>query len=444
MASRHETRVRQFSELRRRAEEILRNRIITLASNTAASSSSEEALRALHELSVHQIELEMQNEELNRALEAVDAARARYSEFYDLSPAGFCSLSDQGTILEANLTLGRMLGLPCSELVGQTIARFILDEDKDVHGLPFRRLFATGDPYTCDLGMVDRDGIRFWVHLAAVSARSGSGATVCRAVMSDITELRLAHANILRMAEDLERRVKERTAELEFTNLELETFSVSVAQDLRSPIHTIQGFSEALLETYREKLDETGRNYLSRIRHGAERMGDLIEDLLKLSHVVRSEVCRAEIDLSAVCREVLAGLSLAHPQRRVEVSLTEGMLVQADSRLIKVAVENLLNNAWKYTSRAKETRITVGEQRSACGSRIFFIRDNGAGFDMAHAGKLFTPFQRLHASQEYEGLGIGLAIVQRIIRRHGGKIWAEAEPGSGATFFFTIPERVES
>ena len=112
--------------------------------------------------------------------------------------------------------------------------------------------------------------------------------------------------------------------------------------------------------------------------------------------------------------------------------------------MIKVAVENLLNNAWKYTSRAKETRITVGEQRSACGSRIFFIRDNGAGFDMAHAGKLFTPFQRLHASQEYEGLGIGLAIVQRIIRRHGGKIWAEAEPGIGATFFFTIPERVES
>jgi len=436
------TEVRRISALRQKAEEILQDRV-THGEKFGISLSAADALLAIHELSVHQIELEMQNEELDKALEGVDAERARYSNFYDLSPVGFCSLSNQGMIIEANLTLAGMLDTPRNELVGQPMIQFILREDRSDHRLRFKRLFETGAPYAHDLRLENKDGTRSWIHIAAVAAQSGEGETVCRAVINDITELRQAHAKITLMAGELEKKVEERTAQLEFANRELEFFSVSVSHDLRSPLQSISGFSE-MLEAYREKLDDTGKDYLSRIRHGAERMGELIEDFLRLSHVVRSEMHPVEVDLSLISREVLADLAQAHSGRQVEIFIMGGMLVHADIRLIKVAVENLLHNAWKYTSKTKEARIEVREQVATDGHRTFLVRDNGVGFDMAHAGRLFTAFQRLHESPDYEGSGIGLAIVQRIIQRHGGEVWAEAEPGNGATFFFTFPEREAS
>ncbi len=435
------TEVAHVTALRQRAESKLRDRV-TQGVNSGASLPAGDRLREIHELSVHQIELEMQNEELSEAMEDVDAARARYSNFYDLSPVGFCSLSNQGIIIEANLTLVGMFGIPRNELVGQPFIRFILEEDQRDHRLQFKQLFETGAAYAHDLRLENKNGTTSWVHIAAVVAQSGDSATVCRAVISDITELRQAHAKIQLMAGELEKQVEERTAQLEFANRELESFSASVSHDLRSPLQSISGFSEILLKAYREKLDETGKDYLSRICRGAERMGELIEDLLNLSHVVQSEMHCAVIDLSLLSREVLADLTQTHPERQVEVFVTGGMLVHADMRLIKVAVENMLRNAWKYTSKVKEPRIEVTEQVEPDGGKTFLIRDNGAGFDMAHAGRLFTAFQRLHESNDYEGTGIGLAIVQRIMQRHGGKIWAEGEPGNGATFFFTFPENV--
>ena len=433
----------QFSSLRQRAVEVLQDRI-THGVDGAASLSAADALRAIHELSVHQIELEMQNEELHQALEDVDAARARYSNFYDLSPVGFCSLSDQGIIIEANLTLAEILDTPHSELVGQPIIRFILEEDQRNHRLRFKQVFETGAPFAHDLRLENSNETKSWVHIAGVAAQSGDGATVCHAVISDISKLRQAHAKIQLMAGELEKQVVERTAQLEFANRELESFSASVSHDLRSPLQSIHGFSEILLEEYREKLDDTGKDYLSRIRRSSERMGELIEDLLKLSHVVQSEMHCTEIDLSTLTREVLADIALANPERQIEVFITAGMLVRADLRLLKVAIENLLRNAWKFTSRAKDPQIEVREQIVPDGRKTFLIRDNGAGFDMAQAGRLFTAFQRLHESNDFEGTGIGLAIVQRIIQRHGGEIWAEGEPGNGATFYFTLPEQVGS
>jgi len=240
--------------------------------------------------------------------------------------------------------------------------------------------------------------------------------------------------------EDLEQRVRERTAQLEAANREMEAFSYSVSHDLRAPLRSIDGFSQALLEDCQDQLDAAGRQYLGRIRLGTQRMADLIEDLLELSKTSRAALDRGEVEVSGLARTVVDDLLRANPEAGVEVSIQPGLRAWADQHLLRVVLENLLGNAWKFTSKRPDPRVEVGEAVSAGGERTFFVRDNGAGFDMAHAGKLFQAFQRLHLSSDFEGTGIGLAIVQRIIHRHGGRIWAEAAPGEGAAFFFTLPE----
>jgi light-regulated signal transduction histidine kinase (bacteriophytochrome) len=292
--------------------------------------------------------------------------------------------------------------------------------------------------------MVQKGGAPFWVHLEAGIAQDAGGAPMGQLVLSDHTERKQAEAEILRLNEELERRVKERTAQLEAANKEMETFSYSVSHDLRAPLRSIDGFSQVLLEEYSHQVDESGLHYLQRIRAGTQRMGLLIDDLLKLSKTSRSELAPAECDLSSLCSRVAGDLADLNPDRRIEVSIQPGMLVQADYRLMQVVLENLLGNAWKFTSKCQDPRIEVGETVPPGGRRAFYIRDNGAGFDMAYADKLFSTFQRLHATSDFEGTGIGLAMVQRIIHRHGGRIWAEAEPGQGATFFFTLPDRAAS
>jgi light-regulated signal transduction histidine kinase (bacteriophytochrome) len=255
-----------------------------------------------------------------------------------------------------------------------------------------------------------------------------------------IADQRKAEARIRAMAEELEQRVLERTAQLESTVKDLEDLTYSESHDLRAPLRGIDGFSRVLLEDYHDQLDESGRHYLSRIRLGAQRMGLLIDDLLRLATINRSPLILADLDLSGLCGQIVEDLVLGGPDRRVEVAIQQGARVRADRGLLRRALENLLGNAWKFTAQRADARIEVGEARSGTGERAFFIRDNGLGFDMAHAGRLFQPFQRLHAGDLFEGNGIGLAIVQQVIHRHGGKVWAQAEPGAGATFFFTLPE----
>jgi PAS domain S-box-containing protein len=258
---------------------------------------------------------------------------------------------------------------------------------------------------------------------------------------TDISERKAAEMRIQLMNEELEQRVKDRTAQLEVTNRELEAFSYSVSHDLRGPLRGIDGFSLALVEDYGENLDETAKHYLARIRSGTQRMGMLIDDLLKLSRINHGELDRSRVDLSVLAQKILDELARQNPDRRVEVTVQPGMTPIVDKRLVQIVLDNLLGNAWKFTSKKEIGRIEFGAGAGPEGETVFHIRDNGAGFDMSYADKLFNAFQRLHGVSEFEGTGIGLAIVQRIIHRHGGRIWAEAEPGMGATFFFTLPDR---
>ncbi|QYZ66278.1 MAG: PAS domain-containing protein [Gammaproteobacteria bacterium (ex Lamellibrachia satsuma)] len=235
----------------------------------------------------------------------------------------------------------------------------------------------------------------------------------------------------------MEERVKERTQELEIINKELESFSYSVSHDLRAPLRSIDGFSQALLEDYEASLDETGRDYLFRVRRASQRMGALIDDLLMLSRLTRRDMQCETVDLSELAEKSARQLSKDEPERSVELRVEKGVFAQADAKLMQVVFDNLLGNAWKYTAREPRAEIEFGRD-SGGENRIYFIRDNGVGFDMEYADKLFGAFQRLHKSSDFEGTGIGLATVARIIHRHGGRVWADGVEGKGAAFFFTL------
>jgi light-regulated signal transduction histidine kinase (bacteriophytochrome) len=226
--------------------------------------------------------------------------------------------------------------------------------------------------------------------------------------------------------------------ELERKNQELEAFSYSVSHDLRAPLRHIDGFSKALIEECGGQLDETAREYLSLVRAAAKRMRELIDDLLKLSKVGRAELRRESVDLSGLAREVAMELQAAAPGRPVRVSISDGVVGEADHRLLRVLFENLLGNAWKFSAKATEAVVEFGSSQLD-GVSTYFVRDNGAGFDMMNAERLFSPFQRLHSEAEFPGTGIGLATVHRIVDRHGGRVWAESAIGQGATFFWTLP-----
>jgi PAS domain S-box-containing protein len=350
----------------------------------------------------------------------------------------------RGVCTFANLACVQMLGYEReSDLVGKSIHELIHHTYPDGRRYPKEACKVRLSTLQGQVAHADdevhwrKDGssfpVEYWSH---PMYRDGLliGAVV---TFIDITERKQAETHIRQLNAELERRVRERTAQLEAANKELEAFSYSVSHDLRAPLRAVDGFSQALVEDYGVQLDATGNSYLQRVRAGAQHMGALIDDMLKLARVSRAPLQPEDIDVSDMALAIMARLSEDNPTRKVELDIAEGLHGHADPGLLRIALENLLSNAWKYTAKTPEAHISLDSTRLGK-ETVFRIRDNGVGFDMKFADKLFGAFQRMHHKNEFEGTGVGLATVARIIHRHGGRVWAEAEPGKGATFFFTL------
>jgi len=311
------------------------------------------------------------------------------------------------------------------------------EESAPILDAAFRRLVAEAEPWDLELGLVRGDGQRIWVRVIGLPAIEGGRVVGVSGTISDVTDRRRAEEEIRTLNAELEQRVAARTAELERVNHELETFAYSISHDLRAPLRAVDGFSKVLLDDYAEKLGEDGRHYLERVRAGAARMGTLIDEILQLSRLSRQRFEGVPINISELAREVSAELTSAETGRRVEVEIQDGLIAEADLELVRSALENLFANAFKFTAKTERPRVRFGAVKNN-GVPVYFVADNGAGFDMAHAKGLFRPFHRLHRETEFPGTGIGLATVVRAVHRHDGVIWAQAAINQGATFHFTL------
>jgi PAS domain S-box-containing protein len=345
------------------------------------------------------------------------------------------SLDASGYVRSWNLGAEKIKGYTADEIIGRHFSCFYPGEDIE-RGKPDRELKTVGaEGRLEDEGWrVRKDGSRFWANVIITALRDPEGHLVGFSKISrDLTERRRAEEEVLQLNRELERS----NTELLAVNKELESFSYSVSHDLRAPLRAIDGFSAAVLEDCRDKLDEQARADLERVRSATARMAVLIDDLLKMARTARREVVPEEVDLSSLAREIASELKSSCPDRKTAFVIGSGLTVTGDPGLLRVVLENLLGNAWKFTSKRADARIEIG-QRQLNGQAPFFISDNGAGFDMQYADKLFGAFQRLHDEAEFPGTGVGLATVQHIVHRHGGRIWAESMPGKGTTFYFVF------
>jgi PAS domain S-box-containing protein len=439
-----------LDELRRHAELRLDEPAAAAAAAAAAASLAPDDIAAvIHELQVHQIELEMQNEELHRTHAELNAQREKYFERFEMAPVGYLVLDEEGIVSDSNLTAAHLLGVERDILVGQPLSAFVYPLEQDAFYLLMSALRKSGQGQSGELRLQRLargvpDPGQFWALLEARPERAGDGTPAGAWVaFTDIDERKQGETEVRRLNDELEERVVSRTAQLEATNKELEAFAYSVSHDLRAPLRAIDGFSQMVIEDAAGKLSEVDVEHLQRVRAGAQRMAALIDELLGLSRASNRDLLRDEVDLSAMASEVLAGLRESQPDRRVDAVVAPGMKADADPALLRIVLDNLLGNAWKFTSKHETARIGVGfcevGAPEAGGERAFFVRDDGAGFDAQYATHLFGAFQRMHAAGLFEGDGIGLATVQRLITRHGGRVWAEAAVEKGATFYFTLP-----
>jgi PAS domain S-box-containing protein len=354
------------------------------------------------------------------------------------SPLGmhFYRLNDDNQLIftNANPAADKLLGIDNSQFIGKTIEEAFPPLAQTEIPERYRDAAAKGALWSTEQIVYEDKRIAGAFEVRAFQTAPNNMV----AVFADVTARKQAEEQIRELNAELEQRVRDRTLQLETANKELEAFSYSVSHDLRAPLRGIDGWSQALLEDYRDKLSEEGQQYIDRVRSEAQRMGHLIEDMLQLSRLTRMEMRKEPVDLSALAQTIIERLKRESPQRQVKFIIQEGLNAKGDIHLLESALTNLLGNAFKFTSKTADAQVEFGQVEKE-GEHVFFIRDNGAGFDMAYAQKLFGAFQRMHKAAEFPGTGIGLAIVQRVIHRHGGQIWADAKPNEGAVFYFTLP-----
>ncbi|MSM38135.1 MAG: PAS domain S-box protein [Geobacter sp.] len=545
----------EAATLRDRAEEQLRLK----EDSSSCQRAEDDARRLLHELQIHQIELEMQNAELSQAKEESETVLEKYTDLYDFAPIGYLTLDLNGIINAVNLTGATLLGIERFRLIGRRLEQYVAHESRPHFDEFLGKVFTNRVKKDCEIAFLKEGKYPFFVQIEAVAFSSGQE---CRAVFIDITERKRAEESLresnalfevifdqalqsmglmktdgtlikinrtttdfieareaevlgkpfwetpwwthstedrekLREAvrsaaqgefvrfeathltpagklvwvdfslkpvknekgeviflvpewrditaqkqateqiEILNSDLENRANELEAANIELEAFNYTVSHDLRRPLTTINAYCQVLKEMCSNRLDEQCKGYLQEAYTGTLSMNELINALLSFSRLSHAEPCREIVDLSALAHEEAEKLQYTDPERNVTFRIAQGIQIVGDRSLLRVVMENLLNNAWKFTGKLTETVIELGATEVA-GQPAYFVRDNGSGFDMACADKLFTPFHRLPGSEEYSGHGIGLATVARIIKRHGGRVWALGEPEKGATFFFSL------
>ncbi len=352
-------------------------------------------------------------------------------------PAGICAF-DGWICRFANARLAAYCGFSEEEIVGKHLSE-VLGETNYLLAKPFVERALAGKPvnYRGPHPSLAHKGQHMMFNLVSQVGDSGE-VKGFYGLFFDVTKQEQARIEIERLNRDLDQRVKERTADLSSANKELESFAYSISHDLRAPLRGIDGFSQMALEEYGDKLDVQGRGYLERVRAAAQRMGSLIDDILELSRVSRLAMGRNQVDLSKLATELLDEMRQSDPGRRVETAIAPDCLAEGDRQLLRILLQNLLENAWKYTARQADARIAFGKERLDTGETAFFVRDDGVGFDMQYADRLFAPFQRLHKPEEFAGSGIGLATVARIVHRHGGRVWVESAIEQGTTLRFVL------
>jgi len=367
--------------------------------------------------------------ERKRAEQALRASEERFGILAVTANDAILSADSHGNITYFNPGAERIFGYTTEEVSGRPLTTLMPERFADAHRAGLARYLATREARvigrTVELAGRRKDGTEFPLELSLAAWNQGAEVAFT-AIIRDITSRK-----------EGEERLRSYATQLEAANKELEAFSYSVSHDLRAPLRSLDGFSQALLEDYHDRLDDTGRDFLQRVRAASQRMGTLIDDLLSLSRVTRGDLQVEKVDLSALATALAAELQRSDPQRDVRFAIAPDLVARGDPGLMRLVLQNLLGNAWKFTGKRSPAHVEVGSMAHD-GRRAFFVQDDGAGFDMAYAAKLFGAFQRLHASDEFPGSGIGLATVQRIIHRHGGQVWAEGTPGRGATFYFTL------